>query len=270
MSERTIEAVLLDVDGVLVSSWQPLPGAVASVATLRERGMPFRLVTNTTVYSQSGLLDKLLEVGFEVAPEELLTPVTVTAAELASRFAGKRALVLASGPARSDLAALGGVEVVDARPVDAVVIGDAGDDGDDVSYDDLNEAFRALMDGAAFIAMHRNLYWMTAEGLSLDVGAYVVGLEAASGVSAQVMGKPSSAFFGSALASLGVGADRAVMVGDDVVNDVVGAQAAGLAGVLVRTGKFRERDLDRLPEGARTIATIAELNDLLDAPSKGS
>ena len=44
---------------------------------------------------------------------------------------------------------------------------------------------------------------------------------------------------------LGVPADRAAMVGDDIVNDVLGAQASGITGVLVRTGKFRPTDLER-------------------------
>jgi HAD superfamily hydrolase (TIGR01458 family) len=237
---------------------------VEAVATLRGRGTPFRLLTNTTVYAQEGLRQKLRDAGIEVEAHEVLTPVTVTARHLAERFAGKRALVLASEPARDDLAALGRVEVVTDRPADVVVIGDAGDDGEDITYDQLNEAFRALMDGAAFIAMHRNLYWMTSQGLSLDVGAFVVGLEAASGRRAEVMGKPSPVFFATALASMGVDAGSAAMFGDDVVTDVGGAQDAGLLGVLVRSGKFREADLEKLPDGARTVGTVAEVPTLLD------
>jgi ribonucleotide monophosphatase NagD (HAD superfamily) len=73
----------------------------------------------------------------------------------------------------------------------------------------------------------------------------VTGLEAATGVHAVVCGKPAPAYFEAALSVLGVTADRAAMVGDDVVNDVDGARAAGLTGILVRTGKFRPDDLDR-------------------------
>ena len=109
----------------------------------------------------------------------------------------------------------------------------------------MNRVFRRLNDGAAFVAMHRNLYWRTDEGLQLDGGAFVAALEAASGVAPVVCGKPAAAYFESALELLHVAPERAAMVGDDVVNDVVGAQEAGLTGVLVRTGKFRPGDEER-------------------------
>jgi ribonucleotide monophosphatase NagD (HAD superfamily) len=96
------------------------------------------------------------------------------------------------------------------------------------------------MDGAALIALQRNRYWETAKGLSLDAGPFVAALEYATGLEAEVMGKPSGAFFELALGELGVSADQAAMVGDDVEADVAGAMDAGLAGILVTTGKYRE------------------------------
>ena len=120
---------------------------------------------------------------------------------------------------------------------DAVIVGDLGDRWD---YEVLNRAFRRLMDGAALIALQKNRYWETAKGLSLDAGPFVSALEYATGLEAEVMGKPSAAFFELALGELGVSADHAAMVGDDVEADVAGAMDAGLAGILVTTGKYRE------------------------------
>jgi ribonucleotide monophosphatase NagD (HAD superfamily) len=110
------------------------------------------------------------------------------------------------------------------------------------------------------------LYWRTAGGWQLDGGAYVAGLEEATGRRAVVCGKPASAYFEQALHSLGVSADRAAMVGDDVVNDVLGAQAAGITGVLVRTGKFRPEDLEAA-EGTpdHVLDSVADLPTLLAA-----
>jgi HAD superfamily hydrolase (TIGR01458 family) len=135
---------------------------------------------------------------------------------------------------------LEGVTLVDEDP-DVVVV--AGAD-DAFTWENLNRALRMLLDGAAFVAMHRNLTWMTDEGLKLDAGAYIAGLELATGTTAEVAGKPAPAFFRSAASLLGVAPGRVAMVGDDVATDVLAAQAEGMRGVLVRTGKFRQETLD--------------------------
>jgi HAD superfamily hydrolase (TIGR01458 family) len=168
--------------------------------------------------------------------------------------------VLSDGDPRGDL---DGIDLVDAPPADVVVLGGACDD---FSYAALNDVFRMVTEGAALVAMHRNLYWRTDEGLQLDAGAFLAGLELAAGTTAIVCGKPSPEFFAEAVAALGTPPERTAMVGDDVVNDVLGAQAAGLVGVLVRTGKFRPSDLDR-DDGTPDIVidSIADLPSVLDA-----
>ena len=142
-----------------------------------------------------------------------------------------------------------------------MVVGDLGDRWD---YGVLSRAFRSLMDGAELIALQKNRYWETSEGLSLDAGPFVSALEYATGREAEVVGKPSPAFFELALGELGVSADRAAMVGDDVEADVGGAMDAGLAGILVRTGKYRE-DLvgESGIEPTATVDSIAEVPELL-------
>lgn len=255
-----VGAVLLDIDGVLVTSWEPIPGAAETLGRLRERAVPFRLLTNTTTHTRDELAATLRNAGLEVQPEEVLTAVVATGSYLRTHHPGARVALLSDGDPSGDL---DGVDVVPlGQPVDVVVIGGASDD---FTYAALNALFRSLMDGAAMVAMHRNRYWRTADGLQLDAGAFVAALEEATGVEAAVCGKPALAFFRAALDDLGVEAARVVMVGDDVANDVLGAQAAGIRGVLVRTGKFRPSDLER--DDARpdeTIGSIAELPALLD------
>lgn len=232
-----IDAVLLDIDGVLVVSWEPLPGAIEALEWLRERDVPFRLITNTTTHSRADLAKTLTDAGIAVSPEEVVTAVVATGTYLRDAHPGARVFVLSDGDARADLP---GIELVDAD-ADVIVLGGAYDGFD---YPTMNRIFRMLMGGAALVAMHRNLYWKTKDGWQLDGGAYVAALEEVTGRRAVVCGKPAGAFFASALEQIDVPAERAAMVGDDVVNDVLGAQAAGLTGVLVRTGKFRQEDLD--------------------------
>jgi HAD superfamily hydrolase (TIGR01458 family) len=138
----------------------------------------------------------------------------------------------------------------DDRP-DAVIVGDLGED---FAYLVLNRAFRHVMDGAELIALQRNRFWLRADGLSLDVGPFVAALEYATGREAYVVGKPAPGFFEEVLRAARASPDSSAMVGDDVETDVGGALGAGLAGILVRTGKYREDAA--AASGIRPTATV--------------
>lgn len=249
-----IEGLLLDIDGVLAVSWEALPGAVDAMKRLREDAVPFRLITNTTTKTRADLAGTLRDAGFDVREEEIVTAVVATTANLRAAHPGSKVFVLSDGDATEDLA---GIDLVSVEDADVIVIGGACDD---FTYGTLNAIFRRLMDGASLVGMHRNLFWKTSEGWELDGGAYIAGLEEAANTKATICGKPEKTYFDAALAMLGLEADRVAMVGDDIVNDILGAQAAGLTGILVRTGKYREGDAERL-EGRpdHVLASFADV-----------
>lgn len=114
-----------------------------------------------------------------------------------------------------------------------------GDFEDQVSYPLLNSIFNQMMSGAELIALHRGRFWETDAGLKVDLGLFVAGLEYTTGKRATVIGKPSPRIFELALNELGLEASECAMIGDDLHNDVGGAQSAGMAGILIRTGKYR-------------------------------
>jgi HAD superfamily hydrolase (TIGR01458 family) len=235
---RHISAVLIDIDGVLTISWKPLPGAVAALHRLRAAGLPLALVTNTTSRTRASIASALAAAGFPVTGGDILTAPVIAAAYLRDRYPGARCLLLNSGDIGQDLAGLTVSRPGDPVPADVVLAGGAGPE---FSYQALNQAFGQLQRGAKLIAMHRGLYWRTDEGLQLDTGAFLTGLEQAAGTEAEVVGKPAAAFFATALAHLGTGAAGTVMVGDDIETDVLAAQRQGLTGVLVKTGKYLPR-----------------------------
>jgi HAD superfamily hydrolase (TIGR01458 family) len=245
-----IRGLLIDIDGVLTVSWEPVEGSPEALAELRAAGTPLRFATNTTTRTRAEIARLLTAAGMPVDPEEILTAPAATAAHLRAHHPGARCFLLNTGDLSADLR---GIDVVDDGPADVVVIGGAGVN---FTHPQLNRAFRLLLDGADFVAMHRNLYWRTAEGLELDTGAYVRALEEATGRTAVVLGKPSPDFFATGVAELGLDPGQVAMVGDDLENDALGAQAAGLTGVLVRTGKFRQEALD---------ASAAQPDVILDA-----
>ena len=252
-----LQGVLLDIDGVLTVSWRALPGAVDAVARLRADGYRLRFLTNTTSRTREVLSETLARAGFDIAPGEILTAATATAGYLRRTYPGKRCFLLTSGDVGTDFA---GIEITaPGEPADVVVIGGAGGE---FSHDSLDHAFHLLQEGAPLVAMHRNLFWRRRDRLTLDSGAYILGLEKASGTRATVVGKPARAFYELALAELGLSAAAALMVGDDLEADIQGAKHAGLAALLVRTGKFREVDLER--SGAAPDAVLASVADLPD------
>jgi HAD superfamily hydrolase (TIGR01458 family) len=253
-----VEALLIDLDGVLYVAEEPVEGALATIAALRDRGLELRFVTNTTARSRAQTLAKLDRLGFEVTEGELVTPAAL--ARRRCEVAGhRRVALIMNDEVKADFA---GLEETDERP-DAVIMGDLGEA---FGFAILNRAFRMVIEGAELIALQKNRFWLTSDGLSLDAGPFVAAIEYAASTEALVVGKPSASFFELVLDDLGIGAGDAAMVGDDVESDVGGALGAGLRGVLVRTGKYR-RDLvaESGIEPTATVDSIAALPALLDS-----
>ena len=231
-----IEGVLVDLSGVLYVGENEVPGAHEALDRLKNSGLSVRYVTNTSRSTTEAVLEKLRGFGFDIEENEILTAPHVVAAYL--RKHGLRPLLLIHPALEPEFA-----EFQTDNP-NAVVLGDAGDV---YSYDNLNRAFRLLIeDGASLISMGDNHYFMESEGLSLDIGPFMKALEYAADTKALILGKPSRDFFTSAVKNLGCPAERAVMVGDDILSDVGGALNAGLQGILVKTGKYREGDENKL------------------------
>jgi HAD superfamily hydrolase (TIGR01450 family) len=284
---RGVRALLLDADGVLLSAGRSLPGTGEALGRLDAGGVPYRVVTNYSLAHRDTIAASVSRLfGRPVAPGTIITAASVAAGHTAHRHAGAPLLVLASADARREWDGQRLLAPADAdRPdqaVAAVVIGDAGDD---LSFSNLDIAFRQLWAGAAFVAMHRNLWWITPKGVTLDSGSLVVGLERALGRRATVTGKPSRAAFGEAIrelradvAAAGGGRLRigeVAMVGDDLDSDIAGAHRAGLRGILVLSGKTSEAAVaasakaGRLRGSRRPDGVAADLTGVVDALLEG-
>jgi HAD superfamily hydrolase (TIGR01458 family) len=248
-----VRALLIDLDGVLYVEEQPIAGAAEAVRRLRERGLPLRFVTNTTAHSRDRTLKKLARLGLGVDSDELITPAALAVRQCLEHGYQRVALIM-NEEVKRDFKELEETT----RRADAVIIGDLGSA---FGYDVLNHAFRQVMDGAELIALQKNRYWMRADGLSLDVGPFVAAIEYATGRDAYVVGKPAKGFFEQVLATVGVDANAAAMVGDDIESDIGGALRAGLNAILVRTGKYRE---DRVR--ASTIQPTRVVDSIADVP----
>jgi HAD superfamily hydrolase (TIGR01458 family) len=252
-------AILLDVDGVFHISGRPIDGAADAIRRLRDDGHRLRFVTNSTTRSRADLAGDLRAFGIDLEDDEVET----TPRAAARTLEGKRVLALTLAAIRTELE---GVDLV-GEEADAVLLGGADETEESnrvFSYMNLARAFAELDAGAELFCLHKNPWWQTSRGPLLDSGAFVAGLEYASGVEATVLGKPSPAFFGAALDALDADPELAWMIGDDLEADIAGAKSCGLNAILVRTGKFREGALgDSLVKPDAVVDSIGDVPDYL-------
>jgi HAD superfamily hydrolase (TIGR01458 family) len=276
-----LRGLLLDLDGVLVHAGRAVPGAVEAIESLEQRRFPYRIVTNTSLVSRAGLARLGAQLGMRIPAERFESALSVSAAYTARRFAGQPLYVLSAEDARSEFAGQHLLTHDEASRPDAsaaaVVIGDSPDE---LTYANLNRAFRLVRNGAELIGMHRNAWWLTPDGPTLDAGALVTGLEWATGVRARILGKPSAAFFAQAARDLGraiAAADgggrvrrvELAMIGDDIWTDVLAARRSGLRGIFVLTGKHGPAELAeaaaRRRGGGRPDAIAPSVADVVAA-----
>ncbi|XP_018018898.1 phospholysine phosphohistidine inorganic pyrophosphate phosphatase [Hyalella azteca] len=228
-----VRGLMLDVTGVLYESGGcAVPGGPAALQRLRERGYKVVLVSNESTQPTSVLVDKLRGLGYSyLTVDDVITPVPAVIDVIRQRSLNPHLLVHEQVVQEFDC-------VLQEAPATCVVVGDAEDN---FSYARLNAAFSCLlnMPHPTLFSLGRGMYYRHGAALRLDVGAFTAALEAATGVTAEIIGKPSSLYFHSALKRLGLQPSQVVMVGDDLQGDVVGAREVGCRAVLVQTGKYR-------------------------------
>jgi HAD superfamily hydrolase (TIGR01458 family) len=251
-----IRSVLFDIDGTLIARGEPLLGAIAAVDWVRAQGLGLRLLTNITSRGPSEIAQELRRNGFRVADNEVQTATGACVEYLRARGSIRCHLIVP--PKVKSL--FRGIAEDDHRP-DVVVIGDIGED---FNYRILNEAFSQLRAGAELVVPQKGMFWIDNDGPKLDCGAFIVGLEAATGKQALITGKPSPHFFFAALRHLDCDAAQALVIGDDVATDVRGARAVGASSALVGTGKYRPGDECLRTDAAdHFLPTLQELPQLL-------
>ncbi len=248
--------LLLDLDGTVYEDDGLIPGADGAIAALRDAGVPVRFVTNTTRVPRATIAGWLADFGVPAGADDIFTPPHAAVAWLRANSFERVAVCLPEG----SFVEFAEFEIVDKEP-EAVVIGDLGDAW---TFDAMNRVFRWLLDGAEFVALHRNRYWRTGGELVLDVGAFVAAFEYATGREATLVGKPSQPMFEAAARSMGLALSQVAMVGDDLQADIAGSQAIGIRGIMVRTGKYRAEELETsgiVPD--LVVDSLAVLPDLL-------
>lgn len=253
------QALLIDLDGVLYQENELIPGSVETMRWIEAQAIDYLFITNTTSRSRKSLLKKFEQMGFHTTTDRIITPIVA-----ASKWLQKQSIRSVALFVKADACVdFSGIEAIDAAAesgAEAVILGDLGESWD---YPTLNRAFRLLMHDPqpVLIALGMTRYWQSARGLCLDVAPFIKALEHAANCQAEVIGKPSVSFYQSALTLLDYPVRQVTMIGDDIVGDVEGAQNAGIQALLVKTGKFREHDLDSNIKPDGILDSFADLPD---------
>lgn len=250
-----IEGLLLDLSGVLYIENCAISGAVNSLQRLQESALRIRYLTNTTRSPRTHIHQQLCKLGFDIDISKLFTAPMAAHAYLESHNLYPYMLI------HPDLMVEFEDRLKPASAHNAVLIGDADQA---FTYNNINNAFRLLMQGLPLICMGKNRYFKQQDGLSIDAGAFVVALEYASGQSATVTGKPEKEFFLSATRSMHIDPQQVIMIGDDVESDINAACDAGMQAILVKTGKYRPGDEDKFSSpNAICVNDIATATDYI-------
>lgn len=253
-----IKAILFDISGVLHIDNQACSGAVSLISQLQQSDLQLRFVTNTSRTTSQQTCQSLQAMGFDIQPEQIFTAPGAVRQVLIARHLRPHCLI------HPDLQP----EFADIEQSDpnAVVVADAADG---FNYQQLNQAFQLLMDGAPLLGIGLNRYFKKDGALQLDAGPFIKALEYAADIEAEILGKPAAGFFQTAVSTLSCKADEVLMIGDDVQADVMGALPAGLNGCLVQTGKYRDGDAQQLEHtrgwlASDVVAAIQMLKDQND------
>lgn len=246
---------LIDMDGVIYRGSRLIPGADRFVHRLREAGVPFLFLTNNSQRTRRDVATKLQRLGVAVGQEHVFTCAMATARFLARQKPHGTAFVIGEGGLLTALHE-NGYAVVDRDP-DYVVVGE----GRTLSFEMVEAALRMILAGAKLVATNPDPSCPTESGLRPGCGALVAMLEAAAGVKAFSVGKPSPVMLRAARKELGLTTDQTVVIGDTMETDILGGVQLGFKTILALSGGTRPEDLPRYAyRPDQVVDSVADLD----------
>ncbi len=256
-NERQIEVWLTDMDGVLVREGVPIPGAAEFVERLTQKGRPFLILTNNSIYTPRDLAARLNRAGIEVTEDHIWTSAMATARFLQDQMPGASVYVIGETGLTTALHQAGFV-MTDNDP-DFVVLGETRT----YSFEAITQAIRHIGRGARFIATNPDVTGPSPDGPLPATGSVAALITRATEVEPYYVGKPNPMMLRAALNKIGAHSEVTAMVGDRMDTDIVAGIEAGLKTFLVLTGSTSEDEIARFPyRPTRVVDSIADLVEL--------
>jgi NagD protein len=253
-----IESWLMDMDGVLVHESEALPGAAEFLAALREKGLPFLLLTNNSIFTRRDLAARLRASGLDVPEESIWTSASATARFLETQRPNGTAFVVGESGISTQLYQAG-YTLTDNDP-DYVVLGETRT----YSFERITQAIRLISNGARFIATNPDPTGPSPSGLLPATGSVAALITKATGVEPYFVGKPNPLMMRSALNRLEAHSETTAMIGDRMDTDIVAGLEAGMETILVLSGVTAREEAERFPyRPSRIVDSVADLIDTL-------
>lgn len=249
--------VMIDMDGTVYKGGDLIPGATDFISALKDKGIPFVFLTNNSSHSRRYYYDKLIRMGFDVTMENVLTSNIATIRFVLSERPGKRVYVVGSPDVIEEVRSAG-VDVVEDDPDIVYLTFDRT-----ITYEKINNAYKALMKGAELIATHPDDVCPTETDYDIDIGPFIRMFEQMCQTTAVVVGKPNRLVLEMAAREMGVDPEGTVMVGDRLYTDIKMGELAGTSTILVLSGETTREDL----EGSGIRPTHV-LDSVADIPSR--
>jgi NagD protein len=256
MADREIRSWLMDMDGVLVHEEHAIPGADRFIAALRERGAPFLVLTNNSIYTRRDLAARLRASGLDVPEERIWTSALATARFLETQRPGGTAFTIGEAGLTTALHEAG--YTLTERDPDYVVLGETRT----YSFERITQAIRLIGLGARFIATNPDATGPTPDGPLPATGSVAALISRATGVDPYYVGKPNPLMMRSALNAIEAHSETTAMIGDRMDTDVISGLEAGLHAILVLTGVATRAAAERFPyRPSRIVDSVADLVD---------
>jgi NagD protein len=253
---RQIRSWLMDMDGVLVHEEQAIPGADRFLARLRERELPFLVLTNNSIYTRRDLAARLRASGLEVPEESIWTSALATAGFLEDQRPGGTAFVIGEAGITTALHEAG--YTMTERDPDYVVLGETRT----YSFERITRGIRLIAAGARFIATNPDTIGPSPDGPLPATGSVAALISRATGVQPYFVGKPNPLMMRSALNAIDAHSEETAMIGDRMDTDIVSGLEAGLEAILVLSGVTTPQEAERFPyRPSRIVDSVADLID---------
>jgi len=253
-----IKGLLIDVDGTLCLGDKVIPGTAEIIDSVRRSEIPFLVLSNNSSMSSTEYLEKLHKMGFKLEKKDVLTATQATIYYLNEKYPNAKIMPIGMKGFIEELRE-NGINLVDSSPDIVLLAYDKT-----INFEKLNRASHYIKKGSIFLATHPDLLCNSADGYDIDIGAFIMILEEATGIKATIIGKPEKTMAYLSIKVLEMPSENIAVIGDRMYTDIAFAKNNNMQSILVLSGETQIKDLENAEyKPDYIIDSILNLNEII-------